>query len=284
MSELIMQYIPVDAAWIRPFIIFLALTLRYFIIAGLAFLVFYIFRPDYKKLHKKIQQRFARVSDYKREIAFSMSTFVIFAAMGFIVRSSPLGEHVKIYKDISEHGWLYFFASIVAMIFIHDTYFYWTHRLMHHPRIYPIFHKTHHLSVNPSPWASFSFHPLEAVVEFGIIFIFLFLFPIHVFAILTFSMFMMLENVMGHVGYEIFPKGWNKNWLTKWINTSTNHNMHHQYFRGNYGLYFTIWDRLMDTLHPKYEERFEEVAGMERPEKDTGVNILIPLHPNPKKG
>jgi sterol desaturase/sphingolipid hydroxylase (fatty acid hydroxylase superfamily) len=279
-----MQYIPVDAAWIRPLIIFLALSIRYFVIAGLAFLVFYVFRPDYTKLYKKIQQRFAKVSDYRREIAYSMSTFVIFASIGFLIRLSPLAEHIKIYKDISEHGWLYFFSSIVAMIFIHDTYFYWTHRLMHHPTIYPFVHKTHHLSVNPSPWASFSFHPLEAVVEFGIIFIFLFLFPVHVFAILTFSMFMMLENVMGHVGYEILPKGWNKSLLTKWINTSTNHNMHHQYFKGNYGLYFTIWDRLMGTLHPKYEARYEEVAGMEKPDNEAEVNGLIHLQTDLKKG
>jgi lathosterol oxidase len=36
--------------------------------------------------------------------------------------------------------------------------------------------------------------------------------------------------------------------------------MHHQYFRGNYGLYFNIWDRMMGTNHPDYEKRFYAVT------------------------
>ncbi|MEZ0388978.1 MAG: sterol desaturase family protein, partial [Verrucomicrobium sp.] len=35
---------------------------------------------------------------------------------------------------------------------------------------------------------------------------------------------------------------------------------HHEYYRGNYGLYFNVWDRLMGTNHEKYEERFAEVT------------------------
>jgi len=36
--------------------------------------------------------------------------------------------------------------------------------------------------------------------------------------------------------------------------------MHHQYFRGNYGLYFTIWDRIMGTLNKNYDNTFEEIT------------------------
>ena len=36
--------------------------------------------------------------------------------------------------------------------------------------------------------------------------------------------------------------------------------MHHQYFKGNYGLYFTWWDRVMKTMHRDYDERFEQVS------------------------
>lgn len=43
-------------------------------------------------------------------------------------------------------------------------------------------------------------------------------------------------------------------------NTPTNHVMHHERMRGNYGLYFNIWDRLMGTNHPEYEARFREVT------------------------
>ena len=36
--------------------------------------------------------------------------------------------------------------------------------------------------------------------------------------------------------------------------------MHHQYFKENYGLYFTYWDRLMNTLHKDYDARFETIT------------------------
>ena len=55
------------------------------------------------------------------------------------------------------------------MILLHDTYFYWAHRAMHHPKIYRHVHLVHHLSQNPSPWAAFAFHPFEAVIEAGIV-------------------------------------------------------------------------------------------------------------------
>lgn len=277
MTEYFAQFFPSDSPFTRPMIAFILLTLRYFLIAGGAFIIYYVLRADKKKLYKKIQTRFATAKDFKREIAYSMSTFFVFSAMIFIIRHPLMLEYSKIYKDIHEHSWAYFFFTIILMIIIHDTYFYWAHRLMHHPKIYDKVHKVHHLSINPSPWASFSFHPLEAVIEFSVVIIFSFLFPVHVFALLTFSLFMMLENVMGHLGYEFLPKYFNKNPLTKWVNTSTNHNMHHQYFKSNYGLYFTFWDRIMGTLHPKYEARFEEVAGMKLPEEaESNHNDLMP--------
>jgi sterol desaturase/sphingolipid hydroxylase (fatty acid hydroxylase superfamily) len=36
--------------------------------------------------------------------------------------------------------------------------------------------------------------------------------------------------------------------------------MHHETLRGNYGLYFNVWDRLMGTNHDHYENRFREVT------------------------
>jgi sterol desaturase/sphingolipid hydroxylase (fatty acid hydroxylase superfamily) len=65
--------------------------------------------------------------------------------------------------------------------------------------------------------------------------------------------------VYGHLGFELYPAGFNKHWLGKWLNTSVSHNMHHHYFRGNYGLYFTLWDRIMGTLSKNYDKEYEEV-------------------------
>jgi sterol desaturase/sphingolipid hydroxylase (fatty acid hydroxylase superfamily) len=145
------------------------------------------------------------------------------------------------------------------MIFLHDTYFYWAHRLMHQPKLFRYFHNVHHKSTNPSPWAAYAFQPLEGIVEAAIIFPIIFLIPFHKTALLAFLIFMMTYNVYGHLGYEIFPKTFNKHPIGRWLNTSVNHNQHHKYFTGNFGLYFLFWDRWLGTIRNDYDTEFAEV-------------------------
>jgi sterol desaturase/sphingolipid hydroxylase (fatty acid hydroxylase superfamily) len=71
---------------------------------------------------------------------------------------------------------------------------------------------------------------------------------------------MIVYNVYGHLGYELYPKGFHKTRIGRWINTSVNHNQHHQYFTGNYGLYFLFWDRILGTIRSDYDGRFEEAT------------------------
>ena len=68
----------------------------------------------------------------------------------------------QMYWRIDERGWGWFSLSVVCAILLHDTYFYWTHRMMHHPKLFRWFHRTHHLSHNPTPWTAYAFDPLEA--------------------------------------------------------------------------------------------------------------------------
>src|SRR5205085_2234227 len=95
----------------------------------------------------------------------------------------------------------------------------------------------------------------------------LFTIPIHLLHIGLFFLFMIVYNIYGHTGWEMYPKGFNKHWLGRWINTSINHNQHHQYFKGNYGLYTLIWDRLFGTVRQDYDQKFEEVKNRKQPSK-----------------
>jgi sterol desaturase/sphingolipid hydroxylase (fatty acid hydroxylase superfamily) len=250
---------------------------RYFMVAALFFFVFYVFAKN-KVFYKKIQQRLPSLNDYTREIGYSILTMIIFAFVPlFVLRYPAVAKHTTYYMKIEDYGWLYFFLAFPLMFFIHDTYFYWVHRLMHHKKLFRIFHLVHHKSVNPSPWAAYAFHPLEAVVEAGIFVVFLFTLPIHKLHLLIFFFFMIVYNVYGHLGYELYPKGFNKHWLGKWINTSVNHNQHHQYFKGNYGLYFTFWDRMMHTIREDYDQRFEEVTSKQKKGEEHEANDLLLL-------
>ncbi len=232
---------------------------RYLIIAGLAFLVWYVLLRRLVA-SRKIQARYPRFRDYVREIGFSITTIFIMSFIPATILGSPeLARHTKFYTDIRQHGTTWFILAFPIMALIHDTYFYWMHRLMHHPRVFRIVHLVHHRSTNPSPFAAYAFHPLEAIVEAGIFLVFVFTIPVHFFHLLFFFLFMIIYNVYGHLGWELYPKGFSRHWFGRWINTSVNHNMHHQYFTGNYGLYFLFWDRLMGTIRPDYDQRFDEV-------------------------
>ena len=236
----------------------LIIFLRYLILAALAFLVFYVIRKEAWRF-RRIQSRFPGAKDYWREIGYSIVTAFIFAIVGYTVFCTPMSRYTWVYYDINQYGIAYFCFSIVLIILFHDTYFYWTHWLMHRRSIFPIVHKVHHLSTNPSPWAAMAFHPIEAVVEALVVVFAAFLFPLHPLAIGLFLLFMMTYNVYGHLGYELYPRGFSRSFIGRWINTSVNHNLHHQHFNGNYGLYFLFWDRFMGTLQKDYDNKFDEV-------------------------
>lgn len=172
------------------------------------------------------------------------------------------------YYSIGEYGFLYLIGALILMLFIHDTYFYWMHRLIHHPRLFKTIHLVHHKSTNPSPWTSYAFHPLEALLESFVFVIFLFAIPIHPILLSTFFLINLFITVSGHHGFEFLPTGWTKHWLGKWINTSVSHNQHHKYFNKNYGLYFTFWDRMMGTLSADYDSEFLDVKSRKRFKSD----------------
>ncbi len=238
-------------------------AIRYLLFAGAAWLLFYrIYKSQW--LHKKIQERFPKPKAVLTEIKYSFLSLVIFSFTGIGVYWATEMGWTQVYPEAGQYGWLYYGVSIILCIVLHDTYFYWTHRLMHVKWIFPYVHKVHHYSHNPSPWAAFSFHPLEAIIEAGILPLIVLIMPVHISALLIFLLYMTAMNVMGHLGFELFPKGFVRHWLGGWYNTSTHHNMHHRFTKCNYGLYFNLWDRVMGTNHAKYHETFENVASKER--------------------
>lgn len=250
-----MEYVVIDSTT-RAILAVAANLARYFIFAGAAYLIFYVWkRKDW--FYLKIQKKFPDKKDIIREIAYSLSTLLIFALFAVAIVIAGQYGFTQIYWDSKEYSFFYWIFSLVLLIFFHDTWFYWTHRWMHSSnKIFSLIHKVHHQSYNPTPWAAFAFHPLEAIVEAMFFPIAVFVFPLHIGVILTFLVWMIILNVLGHTGYEIFPVKYHNSILGKWQNTPTHHNMHHRYSRGNYSLYFNIWDKWMGTNFRNYEEEF----------------------------
>lgn len=238
------------------------LWFRYILMAGIAYVFIWVIYKERLK-HRIIQKKLPEKDKISHELKYSAVSLAIFAASGILVVLMKNAGWTFIYDKVEDYGVPYLLFSIVALIFLHDTYFYWTHRLMHHPLLFKSIHLVHHKSTNPSPWAAFSFHPYEAVIEAGIVPLVILFLPVHTTALVVFFFYSNFLNVLGHLSFELFPKGFIENRILRLHNSTTHHNMHHKYFNCNYGLYFNIWDRIMGTNHENYFDTFREVTHRE---------------------
>jgi lathosterol oxidase len=232
---------------------------RYLTLAGVAYWYFYG-RKNGPNSSRRISPEAWRPGQIRREILWSLLATLFFALSGVAVLEGYRAGIIPIYLRIEERGWLYFFVSIPLMIFLHETYFYFTHRWMHWPRVFKRVHLVHHQSRNPTPFTSFSFHPWEALVEAAALPLIALLVPAHPAALGIFLLFMTVLGITNHLGYEIYPAGTAGHWFGRWWIGPTHHSQHHEAVRGNYGLYFTFWDRLLGTEFPNYAERFDRVV------------------------
>ena len=184
----------------------------------------------------------------RREIGYSLASAAIYgvpagvAAWGWQQRGWTL-----IYTDVAAYPLWYLPLSLLLYLFAHDTWFYWTHRLLHRPAWFRAAHAVHHASRPPTAWAAMSFHPLEALSGAVVIPALVFLLPIHVAALGLVLAIMTVMGVTNHMGWEMFPQALVRSKLGKWLITASHHQRHHDEYRCNYGLYFRFWDHLCHT-------------------------------------
>lgn len=244
---------------------------RYVVFAAGAFLLFSVlFRRRLQG--RKIRTASPAPTQLRREFAVSTRTAAVFAVGGLLTFvESQLGL-AQFYRAPADRGWLYFAASIVIVIVVHDAWFYWTHRLIHDPRLFRRVHRTHHRSNNPSPFAAYSFDLGEAAINAAFVPLIVLIVPVTKLAMIIFMTHMIARNVVGHSGYELFPATRQGRPLLPFLTTVTHHDLHHANAGWNYGLYFTWWDRLMGTEHPLYAEKF--AAAVRRPLDGSAVGAL----------
>lgn len=220
---------------------------RYFIIGGFIYWLFWRALKVWTT-QRRIQNKDFQRTDIRREVLYSLQASVLYAVIGAIPFAfEDIWPH-KIYMSAIQFGWFWLIASYFVLIAIHDTYFYWMHRFMHHRKVFSHMHHIHHKSTNPSPFATFAFHPLESILEFIWFIPIQYFIPLSFHVIILFSMTAFMVNVMGHVGADVYPAWWRKNRWLRYVNDPRAHNDHHRLFRGNYGLYTLLWDRWAGTL------------------------------------
>ena len=225
----------------------LIIWVRYFLVSGLFYWLLWV-RPEEKVSARRLATRAPRPDVMRHEITMSLATSLIYAVPGAILIETYKLGGTAIYTDINGlAGWAYIPLSALFYLFLHDTWFYWSHRAMHDPRLFKAMHLTHHRSREPSPWAAFSFHPWESIASAWLLPLAAFFVPIHLGAVVFLLVFMTVNSVANHAGWEILPRKITEGPIGGWLISASHHDVHHKDYDANYGLYFRFWDRLMGT-------------------------------------
>ncbi len=153
--------------------------------------------------------------------------------------------------------------SLVASMLLYDTWFYWLHRLIHHKLLYRRVHRWHHLTTTPVVWSNNSDTFLDNCFLQSYWLIAHFIFPISPVVLLIHKVYDQITGAVGHSGHEYGGRLFTS---PSPLASVTHHDGHHQYFRCNYGTHFTLWDRLMGTLHdaPSSEAADPQATGKRR--------------------
>ena len=231
-----------------------------YLIATLAMsaVLFFVERSRWRV--RRLQTRRAGRADYIREMLTSARSVLVYGLVGAV--TIWMARHGWTAIEPQGHTPMPKVALFVLLMLIgHDAYFYWTHRAMHHPRLFKAFHRTHHLSTTPTPFAAYAFDWTEAFVQAVFVSLWAVLVPTPGLAFFIFLGVMIIRNVWGHCGVELHPRGMADHPIFGLLTTTTHHDLHHSGgYRYNYGLYFTWWDRMMGTEHPRYRQVFREVT------------------------
>ena len=201
-------------------------------------------------------QQVRKANQTRRELRYAAFTSVIFGLSTVVLLWSWASGYLAIYDDWHDYPLWWIPVSLLLAMLIHETYYYWLHRAMHHPVVYPWLHRGHHDSIVTSGWTSFAFDPGEAVFQAGIIPLILIVVPMHWLVLVAWLLLMTLSAIINHTGVEVYPRGMYRHWLGRQFIGATHHGLHHTRFNKNYGLYFTFWDRWMGTEAEETQREF----------------------------
>ena len=269
LSELRQFYTPENIAlalspWALVLVGFVSLIAnfgRYLTWSASLYWLFYVRTVD-GTVTDKFQRAWPDRRQIENEIRWSLKSCIVFSVMSVIVYYCAVKGWSAVYLNVADHGWPYLFASIFMMLILHDIYFYVTHLLSHRVGwVFRKFHRIHHQSGNPTPFADIMFHPVDAVLHVGFIPLFLFTLPLHPLAIGFFVTLVLVVNALGHIGFEMFPRFFNHPLLVRWVNRASLHNLHHSHVHYNFGLYFRFLDKLFKT--EKYPDADPKIAGQD---------------------
>lgn len=178
----------------------------------------------------------------RRELVASIVSILIFG-IGLVF---PWG--------ILQLGWAAFAVDVaawqvgveIAVLFVwNEAHFYASHRLLHTPALRR-FHGQHHRSTVATPFSTYAFHPVEAILLGSVPLIPMLLHDFSFAALLSLPLMSIVLNTLGHTNYEFSARAPARGFF----GASRRHHLHHAHYHGNYGFLIGTFDRLLGTALP----------------------------------
>lgn len=190
---------------------------------------------------RKLDPRPLTKGQWQREIGLSLLSILIFG-VGLLL---PWGLLRLGWVNLAlEPSPVQVILETLVLLLWNEVHFYITHRLLHTPWLRQ-FHLAHHRSVVTTPWSTYSFHPVEAMLLGNVIVWPMWVHDFSIAALITLPLLSLLFNSIGHSNYDVYPQG-----TSPWFQASRRHHLHHACFKGNFGFMFAFMDRLLGTSLP----------------------------------
>lgn len=172
------------------------------------------------------------------EIRHSFYSVLVFAAYGMLIYYAfQKGLVAFVHKGV----WGVLFDLLLLAVW-NEIHFYTCHRLMHSKYLIK-FHGIHHRSIVVTPFSTYSFHPLESVLNGSVLILFMFMYDISILSFLLFPIYHLFFNTMGHTNLRLKEN----NGLFRRTFISGHHMLHHKKGKVNYSFVTHILDRMFKS-------------------------------------
>ena len=127
-------------------------------------------------------------------------------------------------------NWVWCCITFLLFPFWANVHFYFTHRWLHGKTLNR-FHRVHHKAMDISPWSGLSMHPVEHLIYFSAVPIYVLIVPTHPVLMMYFMVASALGPTTLHHGFAAIRVG-NNNLL---MTDHHHHYLHHQFGQANFG-------------------------------------------------
>lgn len=196
---------------------------------------------EYSNPTPKTEERIASTRK-QMMMGFSALVYVVCFTTFWLWKIDPLTPYYGYYEQ-NNYGIFEFLMNLFVYLFVFDTWFYWTHRLLHVTWFWNQIHYVHHQFSEPSAFAQDAVHWFEGLLQgpLGHMLTTL-VYPMHPIAVNAFGFLTSIYALLAHDGR---------------ILDINDHMKHHHYKSCNYGLYWGFWDYICGTRYSR--KKFPEL-------------------------